>query len=134
MDARTNLLNDREPNPLQRALDDYHLMEDELAAMRDQFTQSTSMNKDLLRENEWLRESYDKAVLDKNRLQQYAMDLTARLNVIQETIANAVSEARQYAVKPIVPTPDVATPEEKEDRIAEIVAALPERLPVNTFN
>lgn len=108
-------------NPLSEVLANYNQMRDALAFAEDQLRQAQMVNTDLMRENGWLREQYDATKSERDRLQAYAVDLTTRIDVIVETAQNAKSEARKFAVRPVIPP---AEPHEN-DGAAELIARLP---------
>ena len=107
-------------NPIAEALANYNQMRDALSFAEDQLRQAQMVSTDLLRENGWLREHYDSVKSERDRLQAYAVDLTTRIDVIVETAQNAKSEARKFAVRPVVPPAELA-----DDGAAELVARLP---------
>ena len=97
-----------EPNPLQRAFDDYKRMEGELAATKVKQQELLTQNMSMLAEVNMLREAYERADCDRIRLQQIASTLLGRLLAINDTIAGAVKasirdgiEAASQAEMPI---------------------------------
>lgn len=99
-----------EPNPLQKALDDYHLMETELAAARQQVREVTVDNHTLLAEVNMLREELQRADADRLRLQAISSTLLGRLLAINDTIGGAVRasiKAGIEATAEVKPDPDL---------------------------
>jgi len=108
-------------------------MADELAALKDQNTAIIASNVDLMRENDFLRSEVTKLRSERDRLQAYSIDLTTRLDVVVETANNAKSEARKFAIKPVVPDNQLEQAGPEQQAAREIVASLPRRLPTNAF-
>lgn len=123
-------LHETDVNPLQQAFDDYHIMQDELRTSEKHVKELTMMNGDLMRENDFNRAEITKLRGERDRLQAYSIDLTARLDVISETISNAVNESRKFAVKPVVPVVVAVDDMDEQASAADIVARLPPRLPL----
>ncbi|MGY3278186.1 hypothetical protein [Bradyrhizobium sp. S3.7.6] len=86
-------------NPLQKAFEDYHIMADELATAQDQIRTLMLTNTDLLREGDFTRAKLAKVTSERDRLQAYAIELTSRLGVIEETIIAAKQAAVRHAVE-----------------------------------
>ena len=124
-------------NPLQRALEDFHLMVDRVAALDDENRVLRSSNVDLMQENQMVREENLRLRGERDRLQAFSVNITTRMSVIKETIDGVVMESRQLAIKPVIPPqPDNAAEDQAEQESARaMVAKLPERerLPVNQF-
>ncbi len=125
-------------NPLQRAYEDYHIMENELLAARDRMRAQDMTITDLMRESDFTRSQLAKVTTERDRLQAYAIDLTSRLAVIRETIDHAQSAAMQTAIKPA--EAPAAAPVDKADessvtvvRAAGIEPVAARGLPINKF-
>ena len=88
-----------EPGPLQRAIDDYHRMTDELTDAKQKTQDLLVQNMNLLSEVTMLREAYDRADSDRIRLQQIASTLLGRLLAINDTIAGAVKASIQNGIE-----------------------------------
>jgi hypothetical protein len=80
-------------NPLQVAFQDYQRMEQELAIAREECAAKSAMVNDLLRENEFLRRNYDKAVAERDRYQALAVNLATRAVCVRDSVDRLLSEA-----------------------------------------
>jgi hypothetical protein len=102
------------PNPFEEALANYNTLIEQLAATKTRLEDSKLMATDMLRENDFLKEQLCRVGQDRDRLQAYSIELTARIDVIIETADNAKNAARRFAVKmPMQPVEDThhAAPE-----------------------
>jgi len=82
-----------EPNPLQRALDNYQELERQWQAAKRKADELNALNAGLLAENGVLREALRTSDHDRVRLQAIASTLMGRLLAINDTIAGAVRAA-----------------------------------------
>lgn len=114
-------------NPLQRAYDDYHIMENELLSAKDRMRSQDMTIVDLMRESDFTRSQLAKVTTERDRLQAYAIDLTTRLAVIGETIASARSAAMQFAIKPATSPAD-----DRGGDVAEAAATKAEVITIDT--
>ena len=80
-------------NPLEVAFQDYQRMEHELGLARAELEAKGGMVNDLLRENEFLRRNYDKAVAERDRFQALAVNLATRAVGVREAVDRLVAEA-----------------------------------------
>lgn len=80
-------------NPLEVAFQDYQRMEHELALATQEHAAKTDMVNDLLRENEFLRRNYDKAVAERDRYQALAVNLATRAVGVREAVERLLAEA-----------------------------------------
>ena len=87
-------------NPLQEAFDNYQAMEQQLAMAEDELREYRTMNNDLLRENEYLRDRLGKVELDRDRLQAIAVNLSTRATILQEAANNLIGEALRAGAQP----------------------------------
>lgn len=101
-------------NPLEVAFQDYQRMEQELGAVRDELASKTGMLQDLLRENEFLRRTYDKAVAERDRYQALAVNLATRAVGLRESVDRLIGEAVAARAAP-----------EREERKAALEAFAP---------
>ncbi len=101
-----------QPNPLQRALNDYHLMEREKDAAVGQAADLRATNGALVAEVNMLREALERADGDRIRLQAISSTLLGRLLAINDTIAGAVRAAVKDGI-------DASTPKEPEPALSE---------------
>lgn len=109
-----------EPNPLQKALDDYHLMENELGRERERARAAAAQSHALLAEVGMLREAYERADGDRVRLQAIASTLLGRLYAINDTIAGAVRASIKDGIKAAEPRETPTTVDEAiEQRMDE---------------
>lgn len=97
-------------NPLQVALDNYNTMERELILVRDELESYRSRCDHLEAQNASLSEELAQVKRERSYLQAYCVNITTRLDVIQESIAAAKSEALKFSVRQ-GPPPE---PEESE--------------------
>lgn len=88
-----------EKNPLQKALDDYHRMEQELQREKMRNTDLRNENRDLLSEVGMLREAAERSDCDRIRLQAISSTLLGRLYGISDVIEGAVRAAIRDGVK-----------------------------------
>jgi hypothetical protein len=79
-----------DPNPLQQALDNYHVMAREAELLRATNAELRATNAGLLAEVGMLREYLKTADSDRIRLQAIASTMLGRLLSINDTIAGAV--------------------------------------------
>jgi chromosome segregation ATPase len=77
-------------NPLQTALDNYHVMEAEVSRVRAEDQTLRAENQALLAEVNMLREAFERSDGDRIRLQAISSTLLGRLLAINDTIAGAV--------------------------------------------
>ena len=103
-----------EPNPLQRALDDYHVMEQQRDLAMAQAAELHATNGALLAEVGMLKESLDRADGDRIRLQAISSTLLGRLMAINDCIAGAVKASIRDGIE--------ATSEAKPDPTLEQAA------------
>jgi len=118
-----------EKNPLQRAMEDWHLLQDDLMITKDQLREANDLNNKLLTEVDFLRSELDKVIVEKDRYQRYSVEMATRLSSIKEVITTAESDARMYALKPPIPSQAAELPEDDVRSVQGIIS----RLPVNAF-
>ena|ERR1700748_155538 len=116
---------------LQKAIDDWHALEDENAYQTDQIKHLQDCLNRVNAELLYLKEELERLRQEKDRYQRYSVEVSTRLSTIKETIIIAESESRQYAMKPPVPNtePDILSINEFAE-LKDIVS----RLPPNKFN
>lgn len=85
-----SLILPQEQNPLQKAFDDYHRMEMDLADTKASNTELKAANMALIREVDMLREVLRTADADRLRLNAVSATLLGRLLAINDCIAGAV--------------------------------------------
>jgi hypothetical protein len=112
-------------NPLQRALNDYHLMEAELASARKRATDAEVRSASLLAEVNMLRESYERADLQRVHLQGVASSLLGRLLSINDVIGGAC----RAALKEGIEATSAAQAENELERAGAEVQAILQSLP-----
>jgi hypothetical protein len=81
------------PNPIQDALHNYQQMEHDLGIAREELAAKNDMVQDLLRENEFLRRNYDKAVTERDRYQALGVNLATRAVGVKEAVERLLAEA-----------------------------------------
>jgi hypothetical protein len=94
-------------NPLQVAFQDYQRMEHELALATQEHAAKTDMVNDLLRENEFLRRNYDKAIAERDRFQALAVNLATRAVGVREAVERLIAEAMAARAAPVAATAEV---------------------------
>lgn len=114
-----------EPNPLQRAFDDYQRMEGELAEAHIKQQELLTQNMSLLAEVNMLREAYERADTDRVRLQQIASTLLGRLLAINDTIAGAVKASIQNGIEAATAERPIAEAAEPVQRVTAADASPP---------
>lgn len=85
--------------------------------MRTKIAEEAKKNADLLNiqlmtERDFYKEQFTLTDAERHRVTEYARDLTTRLDVIQELVRVTCSEARAFAIRPLVPKgmrPDAET-------------------------
>lgn len=87
------------PNPLQKALDDYHFMGRELRQAQERARATAAENQGLLAEVNMLREAYERADGDRIRLQAIASTLLGRLLAINDVIGGAVKASIREGIE-----------------------------------
>ena len=118
-----------ERNPLQRALDDYHLMERELARANEQAGDMAANNQALVVEVNMLREELQRTDEDRLRLQAVAATLLGRLLAINDCIAGAVRASVTAGVEATAEKPAAAAkPEEDLEQAAAEVQGILQRV------
>lgn len=85
-------------NELKSKLDDLLFIEDELEALKLEFAQSQATILDLDKDNNRLREQLERALVDRDKLQAFAVNLTTRLQVISENVGSVIRESGRSAV------------------------------------
>lgn len=115
-----NKMPDLGPNPLQRALDNYHEMEARCRQLEEQCTTLRQRNVEMATENGVLREALDKSDTERMRLQNISSVLMGRLMAINDTIAGAVKMSLQQTIP-------VDTSEEDLERIGAEVREATQR-------
>lgn len=95
-------------NPIEVAFQDYQRMAHELALATQEHAQKTDMVNDLLRENEFLRRNYDKAVAERDRYQALAVNLATRAVSVREAVERLLTEAMNAGASPARPEREVA--------------------------
>ena len=113
-------------NPMQQALEGWDLIQSELQIEKDSNKQLFSMNNKLLAEVDYLREKLDQVSTERDRYKTYAVEITTRLQGIKETILMAESGAREFAMKPPIPTAGTEIPAHEVQEVEQIVARLPQ--------
>jgi len=86
-------------NPLQTALDNYLEMERQLMVTRDELAHFQERSLALENENDRLKTELEAVKKERSYLQAYCVNVTTRLDVIQESIAAAKSEALKFSVR-----------------------------------
>lgn len=113
-----------EPNPLQRALNDYHMMEAELTRARVELQSVMIQSRGLVSEVEMLREALERADSDRIRLQAISSTLLGRLLAINDCIAGAV----KASIKDGVEAAQEAKPDPELERAAAEVQSILQRV------
>ena len=103
-----------EDNPLQKAMDDYLLMERELAQTKEHARDLTANNQALVVEVNMLREELQRTDEDRLRLQAVSSTLLGRLLAINDCIAGAVRASIKEGIEATAEKP-AATEEPEED-------------------
>ncbi|GAC1325899.1 MAG: hypothetical protein NVSMB28_21310 [Collimonas sp.] len=123
-------------NPIQQALEDYTILQNENEVLRLSETQLKDMNVGLLQENKILHERLREVEAERDTLKNYAYELVARLDVIVETITSAKAHSRKMALHK---EPDVEKSETTiehndgiENEVRDLVAETT-RIPINRF-
>lgn len=96
-----------EPNPLRRALDDYHHMEDEVIRTRADSVGLRTQNQSLIAEVGMLREALERSDNDRVRLQAVSSTLLGRLLAINDVIGGAVKASIKDGIEAAAVAPDV---------------------------
>ena len=115
----------RMQNPMKDALENWDRLQSDLNMANDQIKEMTSCNASLLAEVDYLRSRLDVVSVERDRYKNYSIEITTRLTGIKETILMAEMGAREFAMKPPVPTeaPKLSDGEVKE--VESLVARLP---------
>lgn len=113
-----------EVNPLQKALDDYHIMERDRDRAQAEATELHITNRSLLAETSMLREALDRADTDRIRLQAISSTLLGRLLAINDCIGGAV----KASIKEGIDAVHAAKAEDELDRDGEDVQAILQRV------
>lgn len=108
------------PNPLQRALDDYHAMEAELTRAQVELQSVMVQNRGLVSEVEMLREALERSDSDRIRLQAISSTLLGRLLAINDCIAGAVKASIRDGIEAV----HEAKPDPELEKAAEEVAEI----------
>ena len=85
-------------NDLITKINDLRFIEDELEALRLEMSQAQTTIRDLDKDNERLRTQLENALVDRDKLQAFAVNLTTRLSVISENVASVIKEAGRSAI------------------------------------
>jgi hypothetical protein len=113
-----------EVNPLQKALDDYHMMERERDQARHQAMELLTSNNALLAEANMLREALERADADRIRLQAISSTLLGRLLAINDCIGGAV----KASIKDGIDAVHAAKADNELERDAEEAQAIFQRV------
>lgn len=116
-------------------LEEHDILMNEVAGLKEQNCSLNTACASLLAEVAMLREELERTDRARIRLQGFAANLTARLSVINETIAIAIKEAAAHHVDPIpvpMPEPLPVTAENQEAEAVEVLNVI-ERLPRNVL-
>jgi hypothetical protein len=100
-----------EPNPLQKAYDDYNDMERAHNQAKHECAELRVQNHSLLAEVGMMREAIERADADRIRLQAVASTLMGQLRAINAVIADAVSIAIKHGIEAVA----AAQPHEKAE-------------------
>lgn len=112
-----------EHNPLQVALDNYHMMEAQRDSATDRASQLNVANGSLVAEVHMLREQLAVADADRIRLQAVASTLLGRLLGINDCIAGAVKAAVKDGIDATAPKDDPEPARPEPASLAQRVAA-----------
>ncbi len=85
-------------NELIAKISDFQFMEDELEARNLELRQAQETIRDLDRANGQLGQQLEKVSSERDKLRAYAVNITARLTVVSESVANIIREASRSAV------------------------------------
>ncbi len=116
-------------NPMREALENWERLQSDLMMAKDESRELNSCNSKLLAEVDYLREKLEQVSLERDRYKSYAIDITSRLSVIKDTIITAEAGAREYALKPPIPTQGAEMTPQEAQEVEQLVA----RLPVNAL-
>lgn len=129
--AKKDIVDER--TSAQRFLDDYDVLTRDNMVLRDENTTLRTENTSLLSEVQMLREELGRMEKRFAHVQGFAVNLTTRLSVIQDTIAVAMKDATAFKIEAV--TKEV--PEQAKKEVAEvrdIISRLPSNsLPPNKF-
>lgn len=113
-----------EPNPLQRALNDYHMMEAELTKAQVELQAAMIQSRGLVAEVEMLREALERSDGDRIRLQAISSTLLGRLLAINDCIAGAV----KASIRDGIEAAHEAKPDPELERAASEVQSILQRV------
>jgi hypothetical protein len=105
-----------EPNPLQKAYDDYNEMKRTCAQAQHDANERRIQNEALLAECGMLREALERCETDRVRLQSVSSTLLGRLLAINDTIAGAVRESIKHGIEAV----EARSTEEQKSEEAEL--------------
>ena len=124
-----------EPNPLQKAYDDYNDMKREYAQAKHEANELRVHNQALMAEVGMLRESMERCDSDRIRLQAVSSTLLGRLLAINAVIGDAVKDSVKHGIQAVeAAAPETQRQDAEEARgILERVEPATELEPVVTL-
>lgn len=115
-------------------LQEHDILLGRVADLESRETSLLTQNASLLAEVNMLREELERTDKARIRLQGFSANLTARLDVIQETVAVAMREAAAHGVQPAAPKLTPERDKAEAEEVQDLVARLPQSiLPKNKF-
>jgi hypothetical protein len=114
-----------EPNPLQKALDDYHAMERDRDQTQQHAAELIAANSALHAEVNMLREALERADADRIRLQAISSTLLGRLLAINDCIGGAVKASIKDGIEAV----HAAKADDELERDAQEAQAIIQRVP-----
>lgn len=83
---------------LQGLLDDYRFLEDDKTALEDELRETRSMNHDLAKANDELKDRLERMTTERDKLQAYAVNITTRVQVFGEMAHSLIQESGRHAI------------------------------------